>query len=73
MILAGALVIILGLTGYFLYAQSQKASQDPQSIKLEQQSDSDETDSIEKDLNETDFQNIDEESTSIETEIKSTY
>lgn len=77
MILAAALVVALGLIGYFLYFQSREISQnqttDPQSVELEKQSNSDETDSIEKDLNDTNLTNIDKESVSIEQELNSTY
>lgn len=46
MILAGTLVVVLGLTGYFLYSQP----------------DSNDIISIEKDLNDINLDNIDEES-----------
>ncbi len=76
MILSGTLVVVLGLIGYILYSQSKtptkKQTTDVQAVQLEQQSDSDTTDSIEKDLNDTDLTNIDKESTSIQAEINST-
>lgn len=73
------MVIILGLSGYILYSrnktavtQTQPQTTDSQSIRLQQQSNSDDINSIEKDLNSTDLSNIDKESTSIQTEINST-
>lgn len=79
MILAGSLVVALGLSGYVLYSRTKTASNsnptqttDSQSAKLQQQSNSDDINSIEKDLNGTDLNNIDKESTSIQAEINST-
>ena len=76
MILAATLVIALGLVGYFLYFQSRGISQnqtvDPQTMEFEKQSNSDETDSIEEDLNDTNLDDIDKESVIIEAELNST-
>jgi len=78
-ILAGSLIVILGLSGYILYSRNkpqatttQTQTTDSQSAKLGQQSNSDDINSIEKDLNNTDLNNLDKESTSIQTEINST-
>ena len=76
MILAATLVVALGLIGYFLYFQSREIFRnkvtDSQSMELEKQSSSDETDSIEKDLDETNLNDIDKESVIIEAELNST-
>lgn len=76
MILAGSLVVALGLTGYVLYSRTKTTSQnqpvDQQSAKLEKQASTDDATSIEKDLKDTDLDNIDKESVSIQTEINST-
>ncbi len=75
-LLSGIALIALGITGYFLYSKpkisSESQTTDQQSMKLEKQSDSDDLDSIEKDLDETSLTNVDKESVSIEQEIKST-
>ncbi|HTK03187.1 MAG TPA: hypothetical protein VL401_00220 [Alphaproteobacteria bacterium] len=71
-ILASTLIVILGLTSYFLYSKEKPVSQkttDSQAAKLEQQSNSDDTTSIEKDLNDTDLSSVDKESINIEAEI----
>jgi predicted negative regulator of RcsB-dependent stress response len=77
LLLIGVLVIVLGITGYILYSKTktpvnQTQPSDSQSVKFEQQSSSDDTSSIEKDLNNTDLDDIDKESKSIQTEINST-
>ncbi len=60
-VLAGVLVVALGLIGYLFYSQS--------ATSLKKQSSSDDTSSIEEDLNSTEINSVDSDLTNIEKQI----
>ncbi|MBI4153392.1 hypothetical protein HY503_00110 [Candidatus Woesebacteria bacterium] len=67
LILALLALIILASAGYLLSKKSLEIS--PEITRLNSQSSSDEVDAIEKDLEETDFNDLDAELTDIEAEL----
>lgn len=75
LLLAGFLVIALGVMAYVVYYQkpvAQKEITDEQTKMYVQQSDSIDTDSIEKDLMDTSFDGIDKELKDIQIELNTT-
>ncbi len=70
MVLAAILVVALGVIGYVYYSQGVAlGTMDKVTTTLQTQSNSDETDSIEKDLNDTEIDSLDNDLDSIEKEI----
>lgn len=71
LVLAGFLVVALGIMAYVVYNQKPLVEKvtDEQTKMYIDQSDSTETDSIEKDLMDTSFDDIDKELKDIETEL----
>ena len=72
LILAVVALIGLGTMGYVIYRQDQiLQGLDQATLTLGKQSSSDETEAIEKDLNETELEDMDKELLEIDTEINS--
>lgn len=72
--LAAFLVVALGIMGYMIYNQDPISNKvDVQTVTLNKQSPSDETDAIEKDLNNTDLDSIDKEVGDIDKELNSSF
>lgn len=69
--LAGFLVIALGIMAYLTYGKS--APVDVQTTTLSKQSSSDELDTIESDVEATEFDNLDKELIDIENELNASY
>ena len=74
LLLAGTAVILLGLVSYFFSTQNpvRQAYVDNQTVKLETLSNSSDSDSIEKDLNDTDLNSLDTELDDIDKELNVT-
>lgn len=63
-VLAGGLVVILGLAGYIMFLSQKETTEvqvSPEIRKIQTQSASDETPAIEADLNNTDIDSIDKD------------
>jgi hypothetical protein len=71
LLLAGFLVVILGLVGYFLYNNNipLTPAKDPVTTSLNKQSSEDDSASIEKDLQDTDTDSINSDLDSLEKEV----
>lgn len=70
-ILAAFLIIALGVMGYVIFNQGQTQDLvDKATVSLGRQSSSDETDEIERDLKNTQLDNLDQELDSIEQELR---
>ena len=70
--LAGFLVIALGIMAYVTYnMKPDNVITDTQTVTLMQQSEDDETESIEKDLNDTGLDDMDKELDDIDKELSS--
>ena len=69
--LAGFLVVALGIMAYLTYGKS--APVDVQTTTLSKQSSSDELDTIESDVEATEFDNLDKELIDIENELNASY
>lgn len=69
-LLAG-LVLVLGIFAYLNFSQKIASTKvfEKEVTKIENVSESNEIDAIEEDLNQTDLENLDQELTSIETEL----
>lgn len=72
MLLAGFLVVALGIMGYVIYNQNKVLeSLDKETLMLNTQSTSDDTTEIEEDLDNTDLDDLDKELIDIEAELNS--
>jgi len=69
LILAALVVLLLGATNFWLSKRNPLETKEPDVVKLETQSSSDETSDIEKDLEETDLSHLDAELNDIEAEL----
>lgn len=72
-VLAALLVVLLGLTAYYLSMNNYNIPQSlraPEFLKIETQSSSDEVSAIEQDLEDTDIEGIDKELSGIEAELQ---
>jgi CBS-domain-containing membrane protein len=75
MVLAAIVTILLFVMGYTLYNRTNKSNQpvDFMTKQLTTQSETDDINSIEADLNNTDLDNIDKEIQGIESELNQAY
>jgi Tfp pilus assembly protein PilO len=72
MLLAGFLVVALGIMGYVIYNQNKVLeSLDRETLKLNTQSSSDDTAEIQNDLEDTNLNDLDKELIDIEAELNS--